>query len=557
MRSRLLPTHGQSTTELAVLLGMVFMVAAGTLAMLNPSIHGIFQRTTECVISDVCEDGTASLLPPMWPPSTPSGSNPPTDRGDEKGPSEAMPECSALEAQLQRDKDAFKEQHLDPASIEKSLQELDEWTKATEEARRDALKTGFEALLGGAAEIANNAELKVKATRDFLQFMQDRHVPNYLLRTARAAVQAAYQDYVNDGILVTSLKAVQVGDELDNAFTLFRNEVALIANGEASGDASIRSAINDPRLRQFLESDEEGRVLLAEFESSLFTTGLPLVVKELGPATSLASFLVDYAYDAKKWATGRAQILQRSTLSETQLNAIRSLSDELKCTVRKLNDCRQGRPITSCHAEPTPVRFASCQVLQPPLNSSFDVSSGGTVKTPDVQTDYQRLIGECSARVQNPSIPYRYDGCSVPPVLSAVGTVLEEEIGKRLFHKSKFPDYTGDFNEPLPGVKFSDATSAKDSSIGPYRPTNSFVPTKACDLHDQCYQTPGSNRQACDQLLYDTAVKTCNDNIIGDQRKLNECREMAKTYRDMLSRFGEPAYEEDQVRNSLCCRVTQ
>src|SRR4051794_11826916 len=64
------------------------------------------------------------------------------------------PDCSVLEHQLEHDQQALRRQQ---SSIRQTVQQLEEWTKESQEAQKGAIVAGVKLLAGSAAE--KNAEM--------------------------------------------------------------------------------------------------------------------------------------------------------------------------------------------------------------------------------------------------------------------------------------------------------------------------------------------------------------------------------------------------------------
>src|SRR4051812_3668976 len=81
------------------------------------------------------------------------------------------PDCSPLERQLDRDKQALARQQQ---SILEGVRALEEWTKANEEAQEEALKEGIKLFADAAAK---KLEAAATAARTFDEFFRTHKVP--------------------------------------------------------------------------------------------------------------------------------------------------------------------------------------------------------------------------------------------------------------------------------------------------------------------------------------------------------------------------------------------
>ncbi|GAB4400424.1 MAG: hypothetical protein OHK0053_22010 [Microscillaceae bacterium] len=117
---------------------------------------------------------------------------------------------------------------------------------------------------------------------------------------------------------------------------------------------------------------------------------------------------------------------------------------------------------------------------------------------------------------------YEYDGCSVPQFLANVAGI--------------------DKDNPAGGA---------DTHFGLGIPTASGG--KACDRHDECYQTcntPGG-RAACDRQMYADMMATCHASSAPPHIK-TRCQEWALRYYRGLQVFGGSAYRQRQQQSCNC-----
>jgi hypothetical protein len=74
--------------------------------------------------------------------------------------------------------------------------------------------------------------------------------------------------------------------------------------------------------------------------------------------------------------------------------------------------------------------------------------------------------------------------------------------------------------------------------------------TAACQNHDDCYGTPHSNKDTCDDNLYKDMMKEC-EGLVGV--KGNHCRALAGTYHSAVNNLGSGAYRSAQEK--VCIEI--
>ena len=114
---------------------------------------------------------------------------------------------------------------------------------------------------------------------------------------------------------------------------------------------------------------------------------------------------------------------------------------------------------------------------------------------------------------------FEYDGCSVPQTLSDFLRI--------------------DKDNPAGGA---------DTHFGSNTGASLGLP---CDLHDECYQTCGSNQAQCDEAMYAHMLQVCN-NSRGAPTVRTKCREWAGRYYRALRLFGRRAHSERQQMVCSC-----
>ncbi len=359
------------------------------------------------------------------------------------------PDCSPFERQLDRDRLALMRQQQ---SIVEGTQELDEWTKANEDAQREALRAGIKLFVDAAARKLEHA---AAAARTFDEFFRTHNVPLVLLsRTdARVKVERAYEAYRRASVAARGAGALKAGLLADDLWQSFKHEITLVAHIEADADAAVRQVVNDPDLRAYLRADDRGAVVLSDVLTSLISLGAQstTAAKWFGPlvdpATSLASFIVDYGYDATKWYQSRQRILQQAQLSEMHLAAVAALKKQVERTVGKLQECRK-RPADSqtTRRSPTTARPSATTALQ----------TLGTTPTK------RKIDGKCTTAAFDAAIQQQN-------ALLARGDPLSVQAAGALSHGGRGPTYYVpilDACGPESGVTTKGGSASKSVSSG-------------------------------------------------------------------------------------------
>lgn len=243
--------------------------------------------------------------------------------------------CAALRSQKERDLQALKRHQAD---VKAGLQDLDQYEQANEDAQKAALMLGVNALLGGMATKLEAQAGNARAFKGWLTRYRSAMIKEGLPYDAfEAKISKAMDGYVASEAAaklgMTASKGLMVAD----AFNLSRYEAAAVASQQADADASVRDLLADPRVKKYLAADGSS----TEFVTALVS--LASQAKELdklGPIVSLASFVVDYGYQAASWESSRRQVLRRVALSEDWLRADEVLRAQLSRTVYALSHCQ-------------------------------------------------------------------------------------------------------------------------------------------------------------------------------------------------------------------------
>jgi hypothetical protein len=244
--------------------------------------------------------------------------------------------CAPLDRQLERDKEALRRQMK---VNEMGLKELEEWTKANKEAEVAALTLAAKTILG---HVAINLEGQINSMRSFKGWLtrydkaiRKRGVPFEVLQVK---IERAYSGYVNAWLAAKTGRVLNAGLLINDVWSSFKKECGAIAEQQAKSDAAVRDILNDPTVKKLIETDDAGQ----EFAQSLLElmSRSKELEKIIGPEVELGSFLVDYGYEAIKWAASRNRILQQTQLSEESLKAFDALKEQIESTTRKLKECR-------------------------------------------------------------------------------------------------------------------------------------------------------------------------------------------------------------------------
>jgi hypothetical protein len=148
------------------------------------------------------------------------------------------------------------------------------------------------------------------------------------------------------------------------------------------------------------------------------------------------------------------------------------------------------------------------------------------------------------------SFAFDLGGGSGPTVTHPKSRAVLEQRGEREEPTSDLPMPGGSM---LPGGTHSStnvAGATKDNPAGGSdtafaKWTSTSTGGDACDRHDECYQTCGSDRSVCDARMYDDMVRICNATADGPHVK-GTCLHYAKVYYEGLKALGGPAHEKRQ-----------
>ena len=105
----------------------------------------------------------------------------------------------------------------------------------------------------------------------------------------------------------------------------------------ATADESVRAALADPALAAIVNADASAADLTRQTLDQLVATP---GFERFAPQYALAAFVVDYGYDATRWTLSGQRILQGGALSDRGLEAVASLTRQIRRTVEWQAACR-------------------------------------------------------------------------------------------------------------------------------------------------------------------------------------------------------------------------
>lgn len=259
---------------------------------------------------------------------------------------DALLGCSGLQAQVQRDLSIIEQQQ---GQIAAAQGELARWTQENEAAAKQACEVAAnglaDAILGRFIESfgsgISEAEASLRRQQPPIRYDQStlEHIAG--LRQRIAFLQAK-----RDG-----LRLAQAGDSALDLWQVLREVAAAGQKTSAEiSDLTLKLAKNDA-TRLVVER----LALLAaanDFERRILAAKFPLV----GDAIQLGSLLVDYGYQAKRFAESRQRILQQYQVSEQQIAAVEALGCQLQRDLYRLHACR---------GIPAPAQSARCRRENP------------------------------------------------------------------------------------------------------------------------------------------------------------------------------------------------
>jgi hypothetical protein len=171
---------------------------------------------------------------------------------------------------------------------------------------------------------------------------------------------------------------------------------------------------------------------------------------------------------------------------------------------------------------------------------------------------YDFLQNKCTLGLQDSSVDHPIDGCSGPGIQDIKSKILQLTPGLGTF---TLYQKDGEHDFPVWGEYLGDIP---DSSIV------AKSQTLACNVHDICYQTCGSDRGSCDTALGADARKECDNHYpaicpssfslltcIQFQKERKACKIAVTIMYDGVvgaAGFGSKPYYERQSQHCLCCK---
>ena len=140
-------------------------------------------------------------------------------------------------------------------------------------------------------------------------------------------------------------KAIHAGLTAKETYEVFENDLVVAKTLINDADNDVINTLEDPEIRASISDIlSSGAVVVINLgdEISKLKNIVTTTNKFFSKATSFASFIVDYTYDAKKWLESRDRILQFSELADYELKAVSALGKQIKKTMEKLKNCREG-----------------------------------------------------------------------------------------------------------------------------------------------------------------------------------------------------------------------
>lgn len=296
-------------------------------------------------------------------------------------PAAAAQDCSSIEDQLERDTNAMRRQH---DSILQNSDELEEWDDANKKALKDAAKDAAKLIAG---RLAKTLLAKQKALRG----LQDRLIknayrsrfgaqgPQYIANVTRQLEEAnrAYDRMKAQVDIGHILKTAVTAEDIKE---MINKTIKAVGDAQAQSDAVINAAIRDPELSSFFEADHAASEFAQQF------TEMALEAARIIPHVDVASFVVNTAYNAKKWQESRDRILQQVELSEKDLQAVNALKAQIERTAGRLKQCRADLQARQSQPQQPPSQVPQVQLppqapapepVQAPSNSGNAATAGG------------------------------------------------------------------------------------------------------------------------------------------------------------------------------------
>ena len=245
--------------------------------------------------------------------------------------------CPAIDAQLARDREALRRQQGVSASMSA---ELEAWARENEDAQRSAMMLGVKSLMGEAAGRLAARQARVTALQGAIarneRLLGERGIATGPVKSRLAWLAGEYgraEAQANVG------GAIVRAGEIDGLYELLRTEAGVIAKEMATTDDAMREALADPVLAAIVNADATASDLARQTLDQLVATP---GFERFAPQYALASFVVDYGYDATRWALSGARILQGDAVNERSLEAVAALTRQIRRTVEWQSACRRA-----------------------------------------------------------------------------------------------------------------------------------------------------------------------------------------------------------------------
>lgn len=246
--------------------------------------------------------------------------------------------CPTIEERFRRDQEALRRQQ---AVNETAAAELDALARESEAAQRAAINLGVSSLFGEAASrLAQRAE-QAKA----LARLVDRHEARLRgsgadVALVRAQIDRAERAYLAATAAAAAGRTAQRVGEVNAVLGLASAEAAAIERTAAAADGEARRLLSSSALQALLVESPE----VAEFARAVAdqVSATPQF-ERLAPVYGLAAFLVDYGYEATRWAAAADQIIARNQLTPQQLEAVAALRRQMVRTVELRAACQARR----------------------------------------------------------------------------------------------------------------------------------------------------------------------------------------------------------------------
>lgn len=246
---------------------------------------------------------------------------------------DALLGCSGLQAQVQRDQTLLDQQR---AQIAAAQGELARWTRESDEAAKQACEVAANALVDGIlGRFIESFDAGIREAEASLRSQQP--LPRFDDSTLRHIADLRQRI----DVLKAQRDGLKLAQARDSAIELWQ---ALRALATASQKTSAE--ISDITL--MLTKNDATRVVFERlallgatnnFQRRMLAAKFPLV----GDALQFGGLLVEYGYQATRFAESRKRILQQYQISEQQLAAVESLSCQHQRDLARLHTCRGTR----------------------------------------------------------------------------------------------------------------------------------------------------------------------------------------------------------------------